>query len=248
MGRATRTLLVLLATAIALAGCTVKKSTPPSLTGPSELGLSLTLEANPDVLSQDGASQSVVMITARDATGQPVRSLALRLGIETDGTLPDPGLLSAQTAVTGADGRASASYTAPPSPPFSTRSSVPVSITATPIGTDAAGALPRSVTIRLIPTGTILPPAQTGTAPTADFVYSPTDPTVSQTVYFNASASKPGQGRTIVSYDWDFRPAPPQHGVTVSASFPQAGTYNVTLVVTDDLGQKGLVTNSVTVQ
>jgi PKD repeat protein len=55
-------------------------------------------------------------------------------------------------------------------------------------------------------------------------------------------------GRTIVSYDWDFRPSEPQQGVMVSAAFPQAGQYNVTLVVTDDVGQQGSVTKAVTVQ
>jgi PKD repeat protein len=87
-----------------------------------------------------------------------------------------------------------------------------------------------------------------GTEPTADFVYSPAAPIANQTVYFNASASKPGTGRTIVSYDWDFRPAPPQQGVMVSASFLQAGVYNVTLVVTDDVGQQASVTKAVTIQ
>jgi hypothetical protein len=83
-----------------------------------------------------------------------VRGLALRLGIETDGTLTNPGILSAKVAVTDADGRASASYTAPPTPPSFTRTSVPIRITVTPIGTDANGTQPRSVTINLIPTGT----------------------------------------------------------------------------------------------
>jgi hypothetical protein len=52
---------------------------------------------------------------------------------------------------------------------------VPISITATPIGTDASGAQPRSVTINLVPTGILVPPLP-GTAPTADFVFSPGAP------------------------------------------------------------------------
>jgi len=247
MGRATRTFPILLAAAT-LVGCTVSRSTPPSLTGPSGLGLSIALQANPDVLSQDGSSQSILTITARDANSHPVQALAVRLAIVTDGTLDEPGLLSAETVVTGTDGRASASYTAPLSPSVTTRASVPVSITATPIGTDASGAQPRSVTISLIPTGTRVPPAVPGTEPTAEFVFSPGAPGVNQTVYFNASASKPGTGRTIVRYDWDFRPSAPQQGVMVNATFAQAGLYNVTLVVTDDVGQQGSVTKAVTVQ
>jgi hypothetical protein len=233
---------------MALAGCTVKKSTPPALAGPSELGLSLAVQAIPDVLLQDGVSQSQVVVTARDATGQPVRNLSLRLDIVLDGTLADPGALSSHDLVTDTAGRATAGYTAPSSGATSTASSLQVRIQATPVGGDFNGAVARSVTIRLIPTGTIVPPKAPGTEPTADFVYSPAAPTAYQAVYFNASASKPGAGRTIVSYDWDFRPAPPQQGVMVSASFIQAGVYNVTLVVTDDVGQQASVTKAVTIK
>ena len=34
----------------ALGACSVEKAVPPSLTGPSEFGLSLTLSATPDVV------------------------------------------------------------------------------------------------------------------------------------------------------------------------------------------------------
>ncbi len=53
---------------------------------------------------------------------------------------------------------------------------------------------------------------------------------------FNATASSDPDG-SVVSYDWNFGDATP-HGtaVTTSHSYARAGTYNVSLVVTDDRG------------
>ena len=49
--------------------CTTKNQEAPPLTGPSEFGTSITITVSPDVLTQDGASQSLVTITARDQNG-----------------------------------------------------------------------------------------------------------------------------------------------------------------------------------
>src|SRR5688572_31149393 len=57
------------AAAVALSGCTVKKTETPDPTGPSELGLSLQLQVTPDVLVMDGASQSTLTVTTRDSNG-----------------------------------------------------------------------------------------------------------------------------------------------------------------------------------
>src|SRR5687768_10289581 len=67
--------------AAVLAGCTIEKDTAPSLTGPSEFGLSLTLAATPDTLSRDGSSMSVVTVTARNAEGGPVAGQRIVLGL-----------------------------------------------------------------------------------------------------------------------------------------------------------------------
>src|ERR1700730_11471487 len=87
-----------LATAAALAllavsSCTTKKQPTPSLTGPADVGTSLSITATPDVLAQDGASQALVTITARDGNGQPIRSLPLRAEIAVSGTIADFGTL-----------------------------------------------------------------------------------------------------------------------------------------------------------
>jgi PKD repeat protein len=75
-----------------------------------------------------------------------------------------------------------------------------------------------------------------GTPPTADFTFSPTPAFVNETVFFNATISTPATGRTIVKYEWDFGKGSGGSGVTVSKAYDLAGTYTVTLTVTDDAG------------
>jgi len=83
--------------------------------------------------------------------------------------------------------------------------------------------------------------------PTADFVFSPTAPSTGQSVSFNGSLSKVAPGHSIVSYSWNFGDTGTGSGVTASHTFDTAGTYNVVLVVTDDLGQTGTASKTVPV-
>src|ERR1700674_3793191 len=145
MGTARSTLILILAAVCA--GCTVSKDTPPPFQGPSELGLSVTLFANPDVLSQDGASQSQIVIETRDANGQPAPNTAVRAEIFVSGVPVDFGTLSARTAVTGSNGRATLTYTAP-APVSSVDTGAQVEIRVTPSGTNQANAVGRVVNIR----------------------------------------------------------------------------------------------------
>ncbi|MEW6320780.1 MAG: PKD domain-containing protein [Acidobacteriota bacterium] len=316
------------------AGCTVQNTTAPPLAGPSEFALSLAIQAVPDSIVQDGASQSSVSIEARGPDGRPVRALALRAEMRVNGVVQDFGTLSARTVVTGEDGRARLTYTAPPQPVESTGTGNIVSIFITPIGGDYRGEASRQVDIRLIPPGVIIPPngapvpsfvvtptpvttftnvtfdasgttdegvpcggacayrwtfgdggsasgqivtyqyrtagtftatltvtdargttastsqsvsVTASAAPTASFTFSPTTPATSQDIFFNASASRPAAGRTIVSYQWNFGSGSTAQGVTVTKRYDTPGTYNVTLNVTDDANQVGTVTQSVTV-
>src|SRR5215218_7962460 len=106
--------VVLMVLAAALgASCTMKENEAPGLTGPSEFGKSITLTITPDIITQDGASQSVVTITARGPNGQPLANVALRAEILVNGTATDFGSLSARNLVTSADGKATLIYTAP---------------------------------------------------------------------------------------------------------------------------------------
>ncbi len=56
---------------LAAAGCTTSSVSAPSLTGPSTLGLGISLTASPDILTQNGATQSTVTIQTSDQNGQP---------------------------------------------------------------------------------------------------------------------------------------------------------------------------------
>ena len=75
-------------------------------------------------------------------------------------------------------------------------------------------------------------------APTASFTSSCTDLSCS----FNASSSSDSDG-TISSYSWSFGGT----GVTASNTYASAGTYSVTLTVTDNNGATNSTTSSVTV-
>lgn len=332
MASSLRTSVLAACFAVLAGGCSVNKTEPPPPTGPSELATSLSLFANPDTLTQDGASQAQIVIQARDANGQPLRNLALRAEIAAGGAIQDFGKLSAKNIATGNDGRAVVTYTAPAAVETVDRQTV-VSVLVTPVGTDANGARARSVSIRLVPPGVITPPEgiapgilidpagvsvlQTatfspdfgvegalpesqvsqydwdfgdgssagtkvathqyrtagvygvsltvttaagisakstrsltvgaGTPPTASFVFSPAAPGIGEEVIFNASASSAEPPRTIVSYDWQFGTDETASGVIVGESYDTAGTYNVTLTVTDDAGNVATVTQSVNV-
>src|SRR5207249_578864 len=107
----------LLAVASAAVACTVHQQETPSITGPSEFALSVSVTALPDSILQDGGSQSSIRVTAHDANGQPKVGQSFRLDVLVDGSQVDFGTLSARTIVTGSDGTAFAVYTAPPAAP-----------------------------------------------------------------------------------------------------------------------------------
>jgi PKD repeat protein len=85
--------------------------------------------------------------------------------------------------------------------------------------------------------------------PTANFTLSPTGPLAGQNVSFNASASTAGNGRSIVSYTWDFGDGTTGSGQTVTKAggYAAPGTYTVTLVVVDDQGNRGVRSQTVIV-
>ncbi len=62
---------------------------------------------------------------------------------------------------------------------------------------------------------------------------------VGQPVIFDGTASTPGNGGDIVRYDWDFGDGVKASGPTAEHVYGGAGTFNVTLFVTDGAGQSG---------
>jgi PKD repeat protein len=244
MTRTLKALALLVAIAVATgAGCTVKKQDAPELSGPSELGTSLTMYASPDTLRQDGSSQSQIIVQAQGSNGAALKSLPVRLDITVDGTVVDYGQLSGKNLVTGSDGRAIATYTSPPAPADSVDTQTVVQISATPVGTDYGNALARYVSIRLVPAGVILAPNGT---PTAKFTYSPSAPVTKSDVTFDGSLSADSDG-SIASYAWNFGDGSQGSGVLVKHTYSSAGSYSVTLTVTDDRGLSASVSQSITV-
>ncbi len=69
--------------------------------------------------------------------------------------------------------------------------------------------------------------------PVAEFSISPANPTVGETVYFNASLSTDPDGQ-IIGWSWNFGDGATASGPEASHIYDVAGTYTVTLKVTDN--------------
>jgi PKD repeat protein len=223
--------LIAVAAAVTASAC-VHKSEEPPLSGPSTFATSLRLQAIPDRINQDGASQSSVTIQAFGPTGSALSGVALRMDMIVGGELADYGALSARTVVTGNDGTARVIYTAPPPLPASISTTTTVSIRAIPIGSDASTSNGQTVDIRLMPTGIILPPSG---SPTAAFTYGPSPVSVGVPTIFDGSSSQPGTNAFQIStYAWNFGDGQTGSGASSTHAFQSGGAFNVTLTVTND--------------
>lgn len=253
----TRLLLLVVFTA----GCKVHQTGVPGLNGPSELALALAIAAVPDTIRQDGTDWSTIVVTARDKDGTPVPSVQLRLDVQTASGPADYGILSSRTIVTGADGRASATYTSPPTPPVTALPEVCpalsfgvallgpcVGITVTPIGESFHTAPTQIVFIHLVPPSVILPPAN-ASAPVASFEFEPSAPRPFDVVVFDGSESQAKDGKTIVDYAWSWGDGEFENNPTPEEEhdFLVPGVYKVVLTVTDSAGLTGSATKNLTV-
>ncbi len=222
-----RCVLVLMTAAVGTA-CTMTDIDPPPLAGPSEMSLSLVLTANPDILSLDGSSQTLITVEARDTNGQLVPNVPLRVEILADGQVTDFGSISARNVVTGSNGRAMFTYTAPS---FVGGAIPRLQLSVTPTGTDASTHVDRNVTVRLVAPGSI------GSSPTARFTFLPAAPAAFTDVRFVGSSSTAGLGAVITGYTWDFGDGTTGTGETTTHQFAEVGTYLVSLTVTDSNGR-----------
>lgn len=94
-----------------------------------------------------------------------------------------------------------------------------------------------ATTSRSLTVSTTLP------AGAANFTFSPTDPQVGDTVFFNGSSSTVTGG----SYTWDFGDGTNGSGVAPTHSYSSARTFTVNLTVTNSLGQTASTSKTVTV-
>jgi PKD repeat protein len=225
----------LVACALAASACTMKDQETPPLTGPSEFGTSVNVSVTPDVLPQDGLSQSDVMIRVLDSAANPVSDLSLAAEILVDNQVVDFGRLSAKSARTNGDGRATFRYTAPSN--IGIEKIVDISVT--PVGTNFGNHVPRIARIRLMPTGVRLPPIDM----VAAFAFTPSNPAQGQTVIFDAQES---QG-TIAQYRWDFGDGRTATGQTTSHVFSEVGGYVVRLTLVDPDGRTQSISRSISV-
>lgn len=95
----------------------------------------------------------------------------------------------------------------------------------------------------------VISPQPTNQPPVARFTYTPSQPLVNQTVTFDGSSSYDPDG-SIVDWHWIFEGTTrvEARGVRVNVRFTTARTYRVTLIVTDNQGTTGSLTQDVVVQ
>jgi large repetitive protein len=218
--------------------CGLQEQTQPSLIGPAEGGLAITMTALPDSLPRDGSSQSVVTLTARDSQGRAVGGQRLSLSLGTNA--PQGATISASEVVTSSTGQASFAVGAPVAGSIGD-----ITVNATPVGSDANN-IPRArqISIRALPQNNTLPqfPSPPFSVTCASLNGNcTTDPEVGQVVTFDATGVT-DENVTCNSclFTWNFGGEGTASGQIVSHVFGSPGTFVVTLTVTD----AGGLTNS----
>ena len=231
--------------ALSVSACTVHKTEVPALSGPSGLGNNITITVSPDVLTQDGQSQSLVTITAIDSNGQPKPNVQLRADIAVGGVVTDFGRLSAKNLVTDNTGRATLVYTAAPAPLVVVGNGTKVDIQVTPLDGNFDNSTPRVASIMLVPPGVVVGPA-------SSFIPSFTVPALNvgdQGVFSAKVVNGSGVDVTnqVASFQWNFGDGGTASGQNVTHTFTRIGTFPVTLTITDAVGRTNFTTESITI-
>jgi hypothetical protein len=251
----------------ALSGCDLSNPKVPELQGPSEQATAIDLDANPDVLTADGFSTSLIQVKVFDQDGRPAagRTILLAIGDSTGNFVdlgsiysPNGTLLRAAeaTVVTNGNGLATAVYTAPARTDFTANGVVYVA--ARPVGTDANGIIYRSVQIELKSAEPKLFPPTGGDEPVCNFVVeAPQGSTtcssnntcsvrVNTSVLFQDTSFDPDG--FIVRYDWYWGDGSPNNdSPDTNHVFRSVGTFTVTHRVTDNSGFASACTADITV-
>src|SRR6185503_6210993 len=96
--------------ALLTSACGLENQAQPSLIGPADLGLSITMTASPDQLPRDGSSQSVITLSARNPQNQPIAGERLSLSLA---GAPTGAAISQSEVTTNSQGTATFTVTAP---------------------------------------------------------------------------------------------------------------------------------------
>ena len=216
--------------ATALAGCTVKDVDTPQMAGPSSLARTILMSIDRDTLLQDGVQEAAIKLTANVQPGQS-ENVRLRAQVFVDGVAQDYGTLSNKNPITPT----TIFYRAPAATAgVQVPTTVTIAVTPDDSG-DFRGEFTRTVDLRLIPPGVILP---TNPSLVANFTFQPAAPRILDTVTFNASTSTNGGSACGVNctYTWNFGDGTTSTGVVTTHQYRTVGTYPATLTVTDQRG------------
>lgn len=220
--------------------CALGKSTEPGLTGPSMFGVTVTLAATPDLLPRDGRSISTIVASVRDGSNRPVAGLGLHVAMGIEGYPGTLGSLSAADVTTGSDGNAVVVYT-PPLPSQISGEAI-IKIIVTPVGTNASNQTSTSATIRL---------TEVAGGPSVTFTINPDPMAVGEQAVFDARASLPSPGNTIISYQWDFGDGDAvfvaANGPTIQHEYLREGTFTVRLRVVDSSNRSSTASRTIVV-
>ncbi len=232
---------------LALAGCGMDEVEVPDLIGPSELGLAVTMTANPDILVADGFSSSLIRATVRDNNGRLVAGRAIFFAVSAaDGTFADVGELRSTSGsgvgtgiqvTTDGSGVAQLVYVSPPRTDATAHQSVLVA--ARPVGDDFNGQIYRNVRIELRSAEPrLFPPGVSLTPPVCLFTWEPYQGPyrVKRTILFQSTSYDPDG--TIVRYEWFFGDGTSNYAIDTAKVYDYPGSYTVTHVVTDNGGHR----------
>lgn len=204
----------------------------PSHTYTAAGNYSVTLSVTDNAGATDTATSTITVMKPPPANQPPVAaftSTVSNLSVSLDGsTSKDPDGTIASYAWNYGDGTTGTGVK--PSHVYATAGTYQVVLKVT----DNKGAT-NSVTKPVTTAALNVPPTAAFTSTTADLV-----------ALFDASTSKDSDG-TIGGYAWTFGDGGTGTGVKPSHTFTAAGTYHVTLKVTDNAGASTSITNDVTV-
>lgn len=84
--------------------------------------------------------------------------------------------------------------------------------------------------------------------PSVGFDFSPATPSVGTEVTFTAEATDPDPNGTVESFEWEFGDGDTASGRTTTHTYEEAGSYEVTVTVTDNRGATDDAQKTVEVQ